>query len=75
MTEEIKVATPFWGDEAAIEALGEPPTPVGVSVLELLGPSPFPKNKFPFLGFLASVYDHVASCVGGDKSSLLEQSA
>src|SRR6476646_4566064 len=31
------------------------------SVLERLGPSPFPKSKFPFLGFLATVYDHVAS--------------
>jgi hypothetical protein len=31
------------------------------SVLERLGPSPFPKTKFPFLGFLATVYDHVAT--------------
>ena len=31
------------------------------SVLERLGPSPFPKSKFPFLGFLATVYDHVAT--------------
>lgn len=31
------------------------------SVLERLGPSPFPKSKFPFLGFLASVYDHVSA--------------
>jgi hypothetical protein len=30
-------------------------------VLERLGPSPFPKTKFPFLGFLATVYDHVAT--------------
>lgn len=29
--------------------------------LEKLGPAPFPRNKFPFLGFLASVYDHVAT--------------
>jgi len=31
------------------------------SALERLGPSPFPKSGFPFLGFLATVYDHVAS--------------
>ena len=31
------------------------------SALERLGPSPFPKAKFPFLGFLASVYDHVST--------------
>ena len=29
-------------------------------VLEKLGPSPFPKGKFPFLGFLATVYEHVS---------------
>lgn len=29
--------------------------------METLGPAPFPKGKFPFLGFLASVYEHVAA--------------
>jgi hypothetical protein len=33
------------------------------SALERLGPSPFPKSRFPFLGFLATVYDQVASSV------------
>jgi hypothetical protein len=28
--------------------------------LERLGPSPFGKSRFPFLGFLATVYDEVA---------------
>ncbi|HEY1686390.1 MAG TPA: hypothetical protein VGG19_16615 [Tepidisphaeraceae bacterium] len=32
----------------------------GSPALERLGPSPFPKGKFPFLGFLATVYDHVS---------------
>lgn len=31
------------------------------SALEKLGPSPFAKNRFPFLGFLATVYDHIAA--------------
>jgi len=31
--------------------------------LEKLGPSPFPKSGFPFLGFLATVYDHISSHV------------
>lgn len=31
------------------------------SALERLGPSPFSKSGFPFLGFLATVYDHVAT--------------
>ena len=29
-------------------------------VLERLGPPPFPKGKFPFVGFLAGVYEHVS---------------
>src|SRR5436305_991632 len=33
------------------------------SALERLGPSPFPRSRFPFLGFLATVYDQVASSV------------
>ena len=33
------------------------------SALERLGPSPFPKSRFPFLGFLATVYDQVVSSV------------
>jgi hypothetical protein len=29
--------------------------------METLGPAPFPKSRFPFLGFLASVYEHIAN--------------
>jgi hypothetical protein len=29
-------------------------------VLERLGPSPFPRSGFPLMGFLATLYDHVA---------------
>ena len=36
-----------------------PPAPL-VPALQRVGPWPFPKNRFPFLGFLATVYDHVA---------------
>jgi hypothetical protein len=35
------------------------------SALERLGPSPFPKppkGSFPFLGFLATLYDHISAC-------------
>jgi hypothetical protein len=31
------------------------------SPLERLGPSPFPKAGFPLLGFLETVYDHIAT--------------
>jgi len=37
----------------------------GPAVLERLGPAPFPKGRFPFLGFLATVYDHVATHAQG----------
>ena len=35
--------------------------------LERLGPTPFRKSKFPLLGFLATVYEHVAAQSGGEK--------
>ncbi|HWB53175.1 MAG TPA: hypothetical protein VG722_03250 [Tepidisphaeraceae bacterium] len=41
-----------------LEPANEPEAP---AALERLGPSPFPKGKFPFLGFLATVYDHVSA--------------
>ena len=39
--------------------------PDAPSALERLGPSPFPKppkGSFPFLGFLATLYDHISAC-------------
>jgi hypothetical protein len=38
-----------------------PPPPDGPPVLEQLGASPFPRSRFPFLGLLATIYDHVIS--------------
>lgn len=48
---------------AAQPALRLPPLPQpsGNGALERLGPSPFAKGKVPFLGFLATVYEHLAS--------------
>jgi len=46
------------GDEApALDSLNISET----SALEILGPSPFPKSGFPLLGFLESVYEHLAT--------------
>lgn len=39
--------------------LPPPPAPARTPVLERLGSSPFPRGKFPFLGILASIYEHV----------------
>src|SRR5258706_67613 len=50
----------FW---QIAEPLPEPPelSPGALSVLERLGPSPFPQSGFPFLSFLATVYDRIAA--------------
>jgi len=50
----------FWQPTAEIH---DPPALPAetASALERLGPTPFAKSGFPFLGFLATVYDHVAS--------------
>jgi len=54
----------FWSPPPAppllSDGLGE-----AVSALERLGPSPFPKppkGSFPFLGFLATLYDQISAC-------------
>jgi hypothetical protein len=54
----------FWQPSDLLSEAPELP-PGTQSALERLGPSPFPKSGFPFLGFLATVYDHIASHVGG----------
>jgi hypothetical protein len=50
----------FWKPTAELTDPPELP-PDTQSALERLGPVPFPKSGFPFLGFLATVYDHVAA--------------
>jgi hypothetical protein len=49
---------------ADIDAL-HPPDPDAPPALSRLGAAPFPKGKFPFLGFLATVYEHVAAHAQG----------
>lgn len=52
----------FW--QPAADLTDAPPLPPDTqSALERLGPVPFPKSGFPFLGFLATVYDQVATHV------------
>jgi hypothetical protein len=52
----------FWKADA--DALHAPQADAP-SALHRLGAAPFPKSKFPFLGFLATVYDHVAAHAAG----------
>ena len=65
-TEPLSSSAPpdFWRPAEDLPDAPEVP-PNLPPALERLGPSPFPKSGFPFLGFLATVYDHVASHVGG----------
>jgi hypothetical protein len=46
-----------------IDLLESVPPPQAKHILEQLGPPPFRKTAFPFMGFLASVYEHVAAHV------------
>ena len=41
--------------------LAPPPPPAEIPVLQKLSNAPFPRGKFPFLGILASVYEHVTA--------------
>lgn len=51
----------FWSAAVDLEDLEPPPKPTSGPTLERLVPSPFPRSGFPLIGFLATVYDHVAS--------------
>lgn len=55
----------FWAVSADFESLGDAPAAPVPAVLERLGPAPFPKSGFPFMGFMATIYDHVATRTGG----------
>src|SRR5688500_1923043 len=45
-----------------------PPPQNAKHVLEQLGPPPFRKTAFPMMGFLASMYEHVAAHVAGGET-------
>ena len=52
----------FWetgADFDSIETHVLPPE-TALEVLEQLGPSPFPRGRFPLIGFLATTYDKVS---------------
>ena len=57
-------ARSFFQAVVDLSTLRPPPTPSDLPpALERLGPSPFPKSRFRFLSFLATVYDHVSARV------------
>ncbi len=54
----------FWSVHPDFETIELGPQSKTPAALERLGPPPFPKTGFPFIGFLATVYDHVAAQAG-----------
>ena len=53
----------FFSVSADIDAIDLTPEVSPKHVLEQLGPPPFAKMTFPLMGFLATVYEHVAQQV------------
>lgn len=51
----------FWVPPVDLDAIEVPPDTESIPALRRLGPLPFPRGGFPLMGFLATVYDHVAS--------------
>jgi len=54
----------FWSVGEDLDALSPPPLAETKPVLQRLGPLPFPRGKFPLMGFLATVYDQIAAFAG-----------
>lgn len=50
----------FWAPSTDLDAIEEPPDAESIPALRRLGPLPFSRGGFPLMGFLATVYDHVA---------------
>jgi len=62
-------ALDFWAEPEDLSELAKAKSISTDDVLGTLGPPPFPKTGFPFIGFLATVYDHVATQVGEHECS------
>ena len=55
----------FFSLSADIDGIDLTPEIPHKPILEQLGPPPFAKMTFPLMGFLATVYEHVAQHVAG----------
>ncbi|MCP4590293.1 MAG: hypothetical protein GY842_06095 [bacterium] len=56
----LEIPPEFWSSVEDLDQLEPPPLGGATPTLERLVPSPFPRSGFPLIGFLATVYDHVA---------------
>ena len=60
----------FYSTPATARAIPLVAQAEGKHILEQLGPPPFRKSSFPVIGFLASLYEHVAAHVSAENKSL-----
>ena len=65
---ETQTSPDFYAAAADLDAIDLTPELPHKPVLEQLGPPPFRKTSFPMMGFLASVYEHVAQQVRGENA-------
>ncbi len=55
-------AKAFYAARIDLDEIGPPPAAERASALKRLGPPPFAHLGFPLIGFLATLYEHVAEC-------------
>ena len=67
MSAEVEVRD-FYRAGVDIDTIDLTPELPAKPVLEQLGPPPFRKTSFPMMGFLASVYEHVAQQIRGENA-------
>lgn len=54
----------FWAEGASLDELSPPAEVDSTPALKRLGPLPVARGGFPLVGFLTTVYEHVAEHVG-----------
>ena len=67
---ETQTSQDFYAAAGDLDAIDLTPELPAKPVLEQLGPPPFRKTSFPMMGFLASVYEHVAQQVRGESAPM-----
>jgi hypothetical protein len=51
----------FWKADESWDALAPPTDIPAAPALKIAGPPPFPRSRFPVMGFLATVYEQVSA--------------
>jgi hypothetical protein len=59
----------FWSAGEDLDALEPPAEAESAPALKLAGPLPFARSGFPIMGFLATVYEQIASHAEGGSST------